>query len=179
VRRLFPKLTWSIPDLVCPITRHQLLGLRHRHYAAHQLGSASSVWVGGCGCSDGGDDGGSASEELQQRFVVSWTHRQQLEERIRDLEGLVRTRNRDLKSVTDVHAMHAAEMARVLRENERLAGELRRKYRYNDTTPDTNFDFAILNLFEPSAPWSDGPEVEHGAHFLIVNYPRYKHLRLY
>ena len=34
-----------------------------------------------------------------------------------------------------------------------------------------NFDFAILNLFEPSAPWSDGPEVEHGAHFLILYYP--------
>jgi hypothetical protein len=33
-----------------------------------------------------------------------------------------------------------------------------------------NFDFAILNLFEPSAPWSDGPEVEHGAHFLILYY---------
>jgi hypothetical protein len=31
-------------------------------------------------------------------------------------------------------------------------------------------DFAILNLFEPSAPWSDGPEVEHGAHFLILYY---------
>ena len=24
---------------------------------------------------------------------------------------------------------------------------------------------------EPSAPWSDGPEVEHGAHFLILYYP--------
>jgi hypothetical protein len=38
-----------------------------------------------------------------------------------------------------------------------------------------NFDFAILNLFEPSAPWSDhsdGPEVEHGAHFLVLYYPR-------
>jgi hypothetical protein len=34
-----------------------------------------------------------------------------------------------------------------------------------------NFDFAILNLFEPSAPMSDGPEVEHGAHFLILYYP--------
>jgi hypothetical protein len=34
-----------------------------------------------------------------------------------------------------------------------------------------NFDFAILNLFEPSAPLSDGPEVEHGAHFLILYYP--------
>ena len=34
-----------------------------------------------------------------------------------------------------------------------------------------NFDFAILNLFEPSAPWSDGPEVEHWAHFLILYYP--------
>ena len=33
-----------------------------------------------------------------------------------------------------------------------------------------NFDFAILNLFEPSAPWSDGPEVEHWAHFLILYY---------
>ena len=35
-----------------------------------------------------------------------------------------------------------------------------------------NFDFAILNLFEPSAPWSDGPEVEHGAHFLILYNPK-------
>jgi hypothetical protein len=34
-----------------------------------------------------------------------------------------------------------------------------------------NFDCAILNLFEPSAPWSDGPEVEHWAHFLILYYP--------
>jgi hypothetical protein len=34
-----------------------------------------------------------------------------------------------------------------------------------------NSDFAILNLFAPSAPWSDGPEVEHGAHFLILYYP--------
>jgi hypothetical protein len=34
-----------------------------------------------------------------------------------------------------------------------------------------NFDFAILNLFEPSAPWSDGPEVEHGAHFPILYKP--------
>jgi hypothetical protein len=36
-----------------------------------------------------------------------------------------------------------------------------------------NFDFAILNLFEPSAPYSDGPEVEQGAHFLILYYPEY------
>jgi hypothetical protein len=29
VRRLFPKLTWSILDFFCPITLLQLLGLRH------------------------------------------------------------------------------------------------------------------------------------------------------
>ena len=41
---------------------------------------------------DGGDDNDvrSVSEELQQRYVVSWTHRQQLEDRIHDLEDLVR-----------------------------------------------------------------------------------------
>jgi hypothetical protein len=42
---------------------------------------------------------------------------------------------------------------------------------YPTSTSCLNFDFAILNLFEPSAPWSDGPEVEHGAHFLILYYP--------
>jgi hypothetical protein len=42
VRRLFPKLTWLILDLFCPITRLQLLGLRHRRYTAHQLGSSRS-----------------------------------------------------------------------------------------------------------------------------------------
>ena len=34
MRRLFPKLTWSILDCFCPITRLKLLGLRHRCYTA-------------------------------------------------------------------------------------------------------------------------------------------------
>jgi hypothetical protein len=34
-----------------------------------------------------------------------------------------------------------------------------------------NFDFAILNLFD-SYYLIDGPEVEHGAHFLILYYPQ-------
>jgi hypothetical protein len=35
-----------------------------------------------------------------------------------------------------------------------------------------NFDFAILNLFDPRlCSLIDGPEVEHGAHFLILYYP--------
>jgi hypothetical protein len=39
VRWLFQKLTRSILDFFCPITRLQLLGLRHRRYTAHQLGT--------------------------------------------------------------------------------------------------------------------------------------------
>jgi hypothetical protein len=43
VRRLFPKLTWSILDLVCPITRLQLLGLRHRRCQHRSISLALGV----------------------------------------------------------------------------------------------------------------------------------------
>ena len=44
MRRLFPKLTWSILDFFCPITRLQLLGLRHRRY------TTLSAWRGTTVC---------------------------------------------------------------------------------------------------------------------------------
>jgi hypothetical protein len=46
VRRLFPKLTRSVLDFLCPITRLQLLGLRHRRYTA--LSASTPEWISDC-----------------------------------------------------------------------------------------------------------------------------------